>query len=116
MREKLKNISLVLLLAAYFVASNGMVLEYAARWYSTGSQTAIALHSGPSKDLPVPSLTQRTYLSLTSPIIVLSAALLAHTVIYPAERPLAFTCRDDALPSYAAVLSSALSDRAPPTA
>jgi hypothetical protein len=116
MRKKLRNIAFILLVAVYFVASNGMVLEYACKWYSTGGQVAIALHAGPSKDLPVPTLTERTYLPQTSPVIVLSVALLAHTVIYPVEHAIAFTWINDALPSYTAVLSSVLSNRAPPSA
>jgi hypothetical protein len=116
MREKLKNISLLILLATYFVASNGMVLECTARWYSTSGQVAIALHSGPSKDLPIPTLTERRYLPQTSPVVILSVALLAHAVIYPDEHPSAFTWIDKAPPSYTAVLSAAVSNRAPPTA
>ncbi len=116
MRDKLKNILLILLVAMYFVASNGMFLEYISQWYSTGGEVRIALHAGPSKEFPAPTLRERTYVPQTSPVIVLSIALLAHTFVYPVERAIAFTWVDDALPCYPAVLSSPLCDRAPPAA
>jgi hypothetical protein len=116
MREKLKNIALVLLVAMYFIAANGMFLEYLSKWYSTGGEVTIALHAGPSKDLPLPTLTERTYLPQTSQVIVLSVALLAQTIIYPVEHPIYVSRFDNTLPCYTTVFSSSLSDRAPPTA
>jgi hypothetical protein len=116
MREKLKNISLILLVALYFVAANGMVLQYLSDLYSTAGEVAISFHGGHSKDLPVPTLTERTYLPQNFPLVVPSVALLAHTIVYPIERPLFFTWIDEALPSYTTVLTANLSDRAPPTA
>jgi hypothetical protein len=116
MQSKLKNILLVLLVAFYFLAANGMVLHYVSQWYSTGGEVAIAFHSGPSKDLPVASLTERTYIPQTSQIVVLSIALLAHAVVYPVERPVTYAWIEDRLPSYTAVISSSLADRAPPAA
>jgi hypothetical protein len=115
-RTRLKNTMLVLLVAIYFVAANGMVLEFTSHWYSTGGQATFALHSGPSRNLPVPSLTERAYLPQTSPLFVLSVALLAHTLIYPVERVIHFHRLDGVLPSSPAVLTSSLSERAPPAA
>jgi len=115
-RNKLKNVLLVLLVAMYFIAANGMVLEYASRWYSTGGQETFALHGGPSRNLPVPSLTERTYLPQSSPHFVLSVALLAQTIVYPAEHVMHFHRVDGSLPSYPAILTSGLSERAPPAA
>ncbi len=116
MGKSLKNILSVLLLAGYFMASNGMILEGAARWYSTGGEAAIAFHGGGTKPLPIPSLTQRTYTPLTFSIVVLPAAFFASRFVYPAEQPHASIWFEEALPSYTAELFSALSDRAPPTA
>ena len=116
MRKSLKNISLILLLAGYFIAANGMILENAARWYSTGGEHAIAFHGGGTKDLPVPSLTQRTYTPLTFTVVVLPAGLPASPFIYPAQKPYTLIRFEQALPSYTAELFSTLADRAPPAA
>jgi hypothetical protein len=116
MQNRRIDILAVLLAALYFVAANGMVLECAAKWYSTGGQVAIGLHSGPSKDLPVPTLTERTYLPEWSLIIVPCVALPGHTVFYPVSRPVLFHRITSTLPSYTACVSSGLSNRAPPAA
>ncbi len=116
MRKSLKHISLTLLLAGYFLAANGMVLEAAARWYSTGSEHAIAFQGGAAKDLPVPSLTQRAYTPLSFSVVVLPTGLPASPFIYPAEKSYALFRFEQALPSYTAELFSTLADRAPPAA
>jgi hypothetical protein len=116
MREKVKNIALVLLVAMYYIAANGMFLEYLSQWYSTGGEVAIALHAGPSKELPVPTLTERTYEPQTSPIVILSAALLAHAIIYATERSITYAWVNDTLPTYTSAFSSCHSNRAPPVA
>jgi hypothetical protein len=114
--KKTTDILVVLLTALYFVAANGMVLEYASKWYSTGGQITIGIHSGPSKNLPVLTLTERTYLPEWSPLVVPSVALLAHTIFYTVKRPVFIYRPDSAMPSYTALHSSSLSDRAPPAA
>jgi hypothetical protein len=116
MREKLKKIALVLFAAMFFIAANGMFLEYMSQWYSTGGEVTIALHAGPSKDLPVPTLTERTYEPQTSPIVVLSVALLSHAIIYSTGRSVTYARVDDKLPSYTSDFSSSHSNRAPPAA
>jgi hypothetical protein len=110
------KISVVLLAVVYFVAANGMVLQYISEWYSTGGELAIALHSGPTKDLPVRFLSGRKYLPQTCPIVVPSVTLLAHTIVYPAQPPLTYEWVDDSLPLFTTILSSCRADRAPPAA
>ena len=114
--SRTKQVVVGLLAALYFFAANGMVLEYASKWYSTGGKVAIGIHSGPSKDLPVPTLTERSYLPEWSPLVVPSIALLVHAFIYSVDRPLFFRRDVSALPSYTAFLTSRVSDRAPPAA
>ncbi len=116
MVKSLKNIALILLVALYFVAANGMALELAAQWYSSGARTAVDLQSERAKELPLPSLTQRTYTPPTLPTILVSAGFVVSTIAYPSHQPLSFIWLDQTLPSYTAELFSSLANRAPPTA
>ncbi len=116
MPRPLKNISLLLFLAAYIIAANGLALEGVARCYSTGDESAITFHTGATREFPVPSLTQRAYTPLTQPIVVLPAGFIVTTVIYPAVRLTTYIRFEEALPSYSAELFSTLADRAPPAA
>ncbi len=116
MPKPLKNIALLLFVAAYFLAASGLALEGLVQCYSTGDESAITFHTGEARDLPVPSLTHRTYTPLTQPVVVIPAGFAVSTIVYPTVRPAAYIRFEEALPSYTAEVFSALADRAPPSA
>ncbi len=116
MPKLLKNILFLLVVAVYFIATNGLALESVGQCYSTGDESAITFHAGPTRDFPAPSFTQRTYTPLTQPVVVLPAGFITTAVLYPLDRPTPIVRFKEALPSYTAEVFSTLADRAPPAA
>jgi hypothetical protein len=64
MNSAFKKKSLILLIVAYFIASQATVVCLVAQWYSTSGNPAVARQSGPIKDYAGLSWSPRTHLPL----------------------------------------------------
>jgi hypothetical protein len=109
----LKKRSLVLLIGAYFIASQATVVCIVAQWYSTSGNAAVAWQSGPIRDYASLSWSPRTHLPF-NPEQDLPHAIPPVPGFYPVDIERHNIPSDRAPFPSSAFSPSSLGDRAPP--
>lgn len=115
MQAKTKRRSLILITAAYLLASQATVVCIVSEWYSTRGEHAVAWQSGPAREHAVLSWTPRTHLPLSEQVN-LSPAEAPTLASYPSEKLSHIIRRDQPPLPQSESYFAPLSNKAPPTA
>ena len=115
MPRRLKNISLILLVAVYFVASQATVIAIVSAWYSTTDKQAVSKHDSACKDPGELAWTPRSHLPFALSQ-ELSPAQPSGNVQHPALKSYRLVRIEQPRIEYDDFYFTGLCNKAPPTA